>query len=579
MVLRPEAPFRIIRILVPLACQIKFALYNLSVPVFEQAPGWLVVKRPVPFHSRYKLERRPYVFGLADSLKLQADPTPIMLQELFDGFVSVQQVFSLCYDFNLDMAINSGPCSIGAYTTGDNGNVVRVLDNLDSTRSTIYTYDPLNRIAQANTINTTSSNCWGEIYSIDPWSNLYSRGGVSGMTGCLYEALSATPSTNNQLSILTYDAAGNVTNDGNGNTPIYDAENRIATDAGVTYSYDADGARMEKSSGTMYWPGPSGATLTETDLTGTVNEEYIYFNGARIARVDRPSGTVHYYFSDHLGSASVITDALGNITKQDFYFPYGGEITTSTGSDPNHYKFTGKERDTESNLDMFGARYYGSGLGRFMTPDWAEDPDPVPYADLRDPQSLNLYGYVRNNPTSFTDEDGHECHSLPNGDVVCNVSEPLPPEFPGVIAVAATTLPFDWESPPGWLVGGGIALSCAATPSCRQAITNIFNQKTKDKDTSQTDTSKTGNKIPHDAADANGAKAPGKPGANEGFKDPKTGPQWGKARNGKYGWVDAKGNVWVPTGQSPSLAHGGPHWDVQLDGGGYQNVRPGGNLQ
>ena len=48
----------------------------------------------------------------------------------------------------------------------------------------------------------------------------------------------------------------------------------------------------------------------------------------------------------------------------------------------SHYKFTGKERDTESGLDMFGARYYGSSLGRFMTPDWAEKPIDVPYANF-----------------------------------------------------------------------------------------------------------------------------------------------------------------------------------------------------
>ena len=73
------------------------------------------------------------------------------------------------------------------------------------------------------------------------------------------------------------------------------------------------------------------------------------------------------------------------------------------------YKFTGKERDSESGLDMFGARYYGSSLGRFMTPDWADKPTDVPYADFGDPQSLNLYGYVRNNPLSHADADGHCC--------------------------------------------------------------------------------------------------------------------------------------------------------------------------
>lgn len=71
------------------------------------------------------------------------------------------------------------------------------------------------------------------------------------------------------------------------------------------------------------------------------------------------------------------------------------------------YKFTGKERDSESGLDMFGARYYGSSLGRFMTPDWAAKATAVPYAMFGDPQTLNLYGYVRNNPLSHADVDGH----------------------------------------------------------------------------------------------------------------------------------------------------------------------------
>lgn len=70
-------------------------------------------------------------------------------------------------------------------------------------------------------------------------------------------------------------------------------------------------------------------------------------------------------------------------------------------------RYTGKERDAESNLDMFGARYYSSSLGRFMTPDWAAGPNPVPYANFGDPQSLNLYGYVRNNPLAKADLDGH----------------------------------------------------------------------------------------------------------------------------------------------------------------------------
>lgn len=72
---------------------------------------------------------------------------------------------------------------------------------------------------------------------------------------------------------------------------------------------------------------------------------------------------------------------------------------------PSH--FTGKERDAESGNDYFEARYYNSVIGRFLSPDWSAKEDPVPYANLEDPQSLNLYAYVRNNPLTHVDADGH----------------------------------------------------------------------------------------------------------------------------------------------------------------------------
>jgi RHS repeat-associated protein len=70
-------------------------------------------------------------------------------------------------------------------------------------------------------------------------------------------------------------------------------------------------------------------------------------------------------------------------------------------------QFTGKERDAETGLDYFGARCLSAAQGRFISPDWSSRPEPVSYADLTDPQSLNLYGYVRNNPLRLTDPDGH----------------------------------------------------------------------------------------------------------------------------------------------------------------------------
>jgi RHS repeat-associated protein len=174
----------------------------------------------------------------------------------------------------------------------------------------------------------------------------------------------------------------------------------------VTYTYDGDGRPVKKSNGMLYWAGSSSDALVETDLSGNATAEYVFFIGRRIARIDHPSGSINYYYSDHLGSADVITNASGTITKESDYYPYGGEIPVTTG-DSNRYKFTGKERDSESGLDNFGARYDSSSLGRFMTPDWAARPTAVPYAVFGDPQSLNLYGYVRNDPVSRADLDGH----------------------------------------------------------------------------------------------------------------------------------------------------------------------------
>ncbi|WP_216893818.1 polymorphic toxin type 37 domain-containing protein [Nocardia alni] len=83
-------------------------------------------------------------------------------------------------------------------------------------------------------------------------------------------------------------------------------------------------------------------------------------------------------------------------------------------------------------------------------------------------------------------------------------------------------------------------------------------------------------KPPANAYDPNGAKAPGRPDDAEGFTPPKGGDRWVPAPNGRgFGWEDAGGNVWVPTGPG-ALAHGGPHWDVQEKSGGYTNVYPGG---
>jgi RHS repeat-associated protein len=89
------------------------------------------------------------------------------------------------------------------------------------------------------------------------------------------------------------------------------------------------------------------------------------------------------------------------------FSPFGGERPAVANSCAQNYKFTGKERDGESGLDFFGARYYSSFLGRYVSPDWSSRPTAIPYADLGNPQSLNLYIYADDNPTSDSDLDGH----------------------------------------------------------------------------------------------------------------------------------------------------------------------------
>jgi RHS repeat-associated protein len=101
----------------------------------------------------------------------------------------------------------------------------------------------------------------------------------------------------------------------------------------------------------------------------------------------------------------LLTNGQGYPVRQGTFLPFGEEYNPQVTN--NHYKFTGKERDTESSLDYFGERYYSNGVGRFITPDWAAKATAVPYAELVDPQSLNLYSYVRNRPTVMVDADGH----------------------------------------------------------------------------------------------------------------------------------------------------------------------------
>jgi RHS repeat-associated protein len=279
--------------------------------------------------------------------------------------------------------------------TSDNGNVLSVTNTKSSSRTVNYTYDALNRI---HTAVTPNANTWGNTFTVDPWGNLtkmlsYDAQHPEG------QHFDQQTDTNNRLIGFGYDSAGNLIQNLSA-VYVYDAEGRISSAGGVTYSYDGQGNRVKKSSGTLYWGQTDSGPAAESDSGGNISKEFVSFNGKRCARIDA-NGAVHYYLSDHLGSSNVVTSASGGVEEESDFYPYGGErIITDTLSDQN-YKFTGKERDTESGLDYFVARYYGSNLGRFMTPD------PL-LTTLRseNPQTLNRYAYTLNNPLRYTDPTG-----------------------------------------------------------------------------------------------------------------------------------------------------------------------------
>jgi RHS repeat-associated protein len=148
-------------------------------------------------------------------------------------------------------------------------------------------------------------------------------------------------------------------------------------------------------SGTVFGPGTATATVDNSQPAAS--------NTAQ---------STHFYLNDHLGTTQIELSAGGWPIWQGAFTPFGQEIiggstTNYIGQQPAdgtsmRYKFTGKERDAESGLDNFGARMYANVTGRWLSPD----PSGLYYADPTNPQSLNLYSYVRNNPLIGTDPTG-----------------------------------------------------------------------------------------------------------------------------------------------------------------------------
>ncbi|MDD1682763.1 MAG: RHS repeat-associated core domain-containing protein [Methanoregula sp.] len=203
--------------------------------------------------------------------------------------------------------------------------------------------------------------------------------------------------------VFTYDANGNLVN-GNGFAYVYDDSNhlrevRFASNNTLIakYDYDMAGNRVRKVSGnvTTYYLGNLVETRAQDALLK--NTSYYFANTERVARQD-PDGKKYYYHGDHLGSTSIVTNATGTVVESVAYLPYGE--TQSRAGSGSTYLYTDQELDPESGLYYFDARYYSPGMMRFVEPDSV-------IADVNNPQNLNRYSYVLNNPLKYTDPTGH----------------------------------------------------------------------------------------------------------------------------------------------------------------------------
>jgi RHS repeat-associated protein len=133
---------------------------------------------------------------------------------------------------------------------------------------------------------------------------------------------------------------------------------------------------------------------------------------------------LEYFTVDHLGSTRLVTSAAGAERQCLDYLPFGEQMVQGMGARGACYananeprvKFTGKERDAETGLDYFGARYFSGAQGRFTSPD-----PLLNSGQPWEPQSWNHYAYALNNPLRFVDPNGlwewdSKCK---NGDTAC----------------------------------------------------------------------------------------------------------------------------------------------------------------
>ena len=222
-----------------------------------------------------------------------------------------------------------------------------------------------------------------------------------------------------------YDDAGNLEEDSNskyqwnhaGRLVRYREESGGSTSVEARYLYDANGRRVKKivdkgpnhREVTVYATGTFEHRREETPNGADSNLLDLQAGGSTVAqlRVDSPDDTgdvppLQYQFTDYLGNSTITVDGDGEWVNYEEYTPYGE--TTFGGYRRKRYRFNGKERDGESGLYYYGARYYAPWLARWTRPD---------PAGLED--GWNLYRYVKNNPMRFADPAGEQSEPPDDG--------------------------------------------------------------------------------------------------------------------------------------------------------------------
>ena len=254
-----------------------------------------------------------------------------------------------------------------------------------------YTHDDLSRIASAN-CGTAAS----QTFTYDAFGNI-------NKSGSPYSFQPTYASATNHMTLIgtstpTYDSNGNVTNDFL-HAYAWDSNGRPVTIDTVGVTYDALGRMVEQNRSSIYTEivySPMGTKLALMNGT-TLQRAFVPLTGGTEA-VYNSSGLVYYRHSDWLGSSRFASTPTRAMYYDGAYAPFGEPYAQSGTTDVS---FTGMNQDVVSNLYDFPAREYGI-QGRWPSPD----PAGLMSAHLRDPQTLNRYAYVRNNPLSLTDSTG-----------------------------------------------------------------------------------------------------------------------------------------------------------------------------